>query len=74
MKVLGLIAAAVVTALACPASAFEISSPAVGADGELPDPHAIPHTTSAATTRLETPFAPGNRRPGPGTPLVTNSP
>jgi Raf kinase inhibitor-like YbhB/YbcL family protein len=39
MKVLGLIAAAVVTALACPASAFEISSPAVGADGTIPAKH-----------------------------------
>lgn len=36
MKVLWLLAAAAITALSIPASAFEISSPAVGSDGTIP--------------------------------------
>ena len=43
MKAFWLIAAVAMTAPACPASAFEISSPAVGGDGTIP----LKHTANA---------------------------
>jgi Raf kinase inhibitor-like YbhB/YbcL family protein len=36
MNVLGLLTAVAITTLACPAWAFEISSPAIGSDGAIP--------------------------------------
>jgi Raf kinase inhibitor-like YbhB/YbcL family protein len=43
MRVLGLLAAVAITTLAFPASAFEISSPAIGGDGAIP----LKHTANA---------------------------
>src|SRR5688572_3072748 len=43
MKAFWLLAAVAMTAPACPASAFEISSPAVGGDGTIP----LKHTANA---------------------------